>query len=110
MKDILAGKAWPEAIELLYGMPFFKGNLYEDMRYYAGRLLGGIEWDAYIRDDGDEYDRYLIPHAQRLRKATGSEASTQLDCGPIVERLLYTFPTGYHEGGFGAATTGRLSG
>lgn len=98
MKDILAGKAWPEAIELLCGMPFFKGSLYEDMRHYAGRLLGGIERDAYIRDDWDEYDRYLIPHARRLRKAAGSEASTQLDCGPIVERLLYTFPTGYHEG------------
>jgi hypothetical protein len=98
IKDILAGKAWPEVIELLCGMPFFKGSLYEDMRHYAGRLLGGIERDAYIRDDWDEYDRYLIPHARRLRKATGNGALIQLDCDLIVESLLYTFPTGYHEG------------
>jgi hypothetical protein len=98
MRDILAGKAWPEAIELLGGMPFFKGSLHEDMRHYAGRLLGGIERDGYSRDDWDEYEGSIIHQARRLRKAASNEASTQWDFRPIVERLLFTFPTGYHEG------------
>jgi hypothetical protein len=98
IKDILAGKAWPEADELLRGMPFFKGSLHEDMRHYAGRLLGGIECDGYRRDDWDDYEASINHQAQRLRKAASNEASSQLDFRPIVERLLSTFPRGYHEG------------
>jgi hypothetical protein len=98
MKDILAGKAWPEAIELLRGMPFFKGSLHEDMRHYAGRLLGGIERDGYSRDDWDDYEGSIIHQARRLRRVASNEASTQWDFRPIVERLLFTFPTSYHEG------------
>ncbi|ANY81326.1 hypothetical protein BB934_26455 [Microvirga ossetica] len=98
MKDILAGKAWPEAIELLRGMPFFKGSLHEDMRHYAGRLLGGIERDVYRRDDWDDYEASIIHQARRLRKAASNEASTQWDFRPIIERLLFTFPRDYREG------------
>lgn len=96
--DILAGKAWPEATELLHGMPFFKGSLHEDMRHYAGRLLGGIERDGYRRDDWDEYEGSIFHQARRLRKAASNEASTQWDFRPIIERLLFTLPEGYHEG------------
>jgi hypothetical protein len=98
MKDILAGKAWPEAIELLRGMPFFKGSLHEDMRHYAGRLLGGIERDGYRRDDWDDYEASINHQARRLRKTASNEASTPWDFRPIVERLLFTFPKSYHEG------------
>jgi hypothetical protein len=98
MKDILAGKAWPEATELLCGMPFFKGSLHEDMRHYAGRLLGGIECDVYRRDDWDEYEGPILHQARLLRKAASNEASTQWDFRPILERLLFTFPRDYREG------------
>jgi len=97
-KDILAGKAWPEAMELLCGMPFFKGSLHEDMRHYAGRLLGGIERDGYKRDDWNDYEVPIIHHARHLQEAASNRASTRWNLRPIVDRLMFTFPTGYHEG------------
>jgi len=98
MRDILAGRGWPEAIELLHGMPFFKDSLHEDMRHYAGRLLGGIEWDGYKPDDWNGCKASINHHARHLRQVASSRASTQWDLRPIVDRLMLTFPATYYEG------------
>ncbi|WP_201862210.1 hypothetical protein [Microvirga soli] len=98
MRDILAGRGWPEAIELLHGMPFFKDSLHEDMRHYAGRLLGGIEWDGYKPDDWNGCEASINHHARHLRQVASSRASTQWDLSPIVDRLMLAFPAAYHEG------------
>ncbi|GEO13652.1 hypothetical protein [Microvirga aerophila] len=98
MRDILVGRAWPEAVELLRGMPFFKGSLHEDMRHYAGRLLGGIERDGYKPDDWNDCEASIIHHARHLRQVASIRTSTQWDLRPIVDRLMLAFPTAYHEG------------
>ncbi|WP_201859348.1 hypothetical protein [Microvirga soli] len=98
MRDILVGRAWPEAVELMRGMPFFNGSLHEDMRHYAGRLLGGIERDGYKSDDWNDCEASIIHHARHLRQVASSRASTQWDLRPIVDRLMLAFPTAYHEG------------
>jgi hypothetical protein len=98
MRDILAGRGWPEATELLRGMPFFKDCLHEDMRHYAGRLLGGIERDGYKPDDWNDCEASIIHHARHLRQVASSRAPTQWDLRPIVDRLMFAFPTAYHEG------------
>jgi hypothetical protein len=98
MRDILMGRGWPEAMELLRGMPFFKDSLHEDMRHYAGRLLGGIERDGYQPDDWNGCEATIIHHARHLRQVAGSRAPTRWDLRPIVDRLMLAFPAAYHEG------------
>jgi hypothetical protein len=98
LRDVLAGKAWPDAVELLCGMPFFKGSLHEDMRHYAGRLLGGIEHDGYAPNDWGDLEAPITHHARRLQEAASNEGSTQWDLDPIVSRLMFVFPRTYHEG------------
>jgi len=91
LSDIYTGKAFPDAFELLRGMPWYKDSLRWDMRTFAGMILRAE------RGQGRTEGR-LVDRATRLKEAANDGSVSDRDLMTVVRLLSSVLPADERQG------------